>query len=366
MTTLKQKDSFLFRKQSVKQSKNARIYSYDIMRGLAIVFMILIHVMHVYAIPEVEGSVVGYIIEFMGGPPAAPTFMMLMGIFFIYSNKGTTRMSISRGFNILLVAVVLNLVRGVIPYYFLTEIKGVSLSELGRYFTLEFLIFEVDILTFAGLSYMFMAILYHFFKKPVYWLAFAIIIAFGSPLLWQIKASSATAQYALNMLWGDEYLSTFPMFPWLTFPLIGMVIGRWLEDSTDQKATINKMGKMSVFFMVIGLALILLDTDIFYNAYGKMGIGAIIAIVGFVFFWQWLITKIYKASSRALNTGFLMFLSKNTLTVYFVHWVICKWGVYALGIDSAGYLGVLGIFICVTILTVGITKAYNWVACKRV
>ena len=359
-------DSFLFDSTEVEKiiEKKPRIYSYDIMRGIAVVLMILIHVVHVYAKPYIENTVIGYVIEFLGGPPAAPTFMMLMGIFFIYSNKGTTRESIARGFNILLISVALNLVRGIIPYYFLTEVKGVSLESLGIYMKMEFLIFEVDILTFAGLSYMFMAVLYHYFKKPVVWISLAAVIAIGSPLLWGIETSSPTLKYALNVLWGDEYLTVFPMFPWLTFPLIGMTIGRLLLTN-DQNKSINRMGLWSIFLMAAGIILILINIDYFYNAYGKMGLGAIIAIVGFVFFWQWLITKIYNLVGNRVKTGFFLFLSKNVMSVYFIHWVLCKWGTYFIDRSSLDLAGIFLMFGIITVLTMILTWGYVKLNDKR-
>ncbi|MEX1377008.1 MAG: acyltransferase family protein [Eubacteriales bacterium] len=335
-----------------------RIDSYDVMRGLAVVFMILIHVVHTYARGYNEDSVIGYIIEFTGGPPAAPTFMMLMGIFFIYSNKASLRKSIFRGLNILLIAFVLNLVRGIIPYYVLTEIQGVPLDTLGEYFRMEFLIFEVDILTFAGFAYMIMALIYHYIKKPIVWAAIAAAIAVFSPLLWKIEVTQLPLQYLVNAFWGDEYLSTFPLFPWLTFPLVGMIIGKLLLESKDHNKTIKKLALYAIALIPIGVALIFLNTDYFYNAYGKMGIGAIIAIIGFVLFWQLAVTKVYNALSDKINTGFLRFLSKYVMHIYFVHWVICKWGVVFFGIDSMGALGIAITFVSLTILASFITWLY--------
>ena len=321
--------------------------------------MILIHVVHVYAMPGIEQSVFGYIVEFIGGPPAAPAFMMLMGIFFVYSNKGSLRKSVFRGLNILLAAVALNLVRGIIPYFMLTELQGASPVVLGAYFRMEYLIFEVDILTFAGVAYIIMALFYRIAKKPVFWLAAAVLIAIGSPLLWQIEITNKPLQYITNVFWGEEYLSTFPLFPWLAFPLVGMAIGRLLKQSSDINKTINKLGLASVFLLASGVLLMLINFDYFYNAYGEMGLGAIIAIIGFVMFWQWLINKLYKAVKTKVKTGILHFLSRNVLEVYFIHWVFCKWGVVIFGIDSLGYFGIAAMFVSVTTLTMMVTWAYT-------
>lgn len=230
---------------------------------------------------------------------------------------------------------------------------------------MEFLLFEVDILTFAGISYMLMAIIYHYFKKPIVWLAIAVAIAVGSPFLWSIDVKSLPLQYITNVFWGDEYLSVFPVFPWIVFPLVGMVVGRLLLVSKDYYRTINKLGLSSIFFIIIGVRLIFLNSDYFFNAYGKMGIGAIIAIIGFVLLWQLLITKIHNLIGGKINTGFLMFLSKYVLQVYFIHWVLCKWAIVIFGKDSMGIGETIFMFIAVTALTMLISMGYTKLNMKQ-
>ncbi len=62
-----------------------RLRAIDLARGLAVFFMILVHVLITYSAPDVEHSLFGEIVGFQGGPPAAPVFMALMGISFYYS-----------------------------------------------------------------------------------------------------------------------------------------------------------------------------------------------------------------------------------------------------------------------------------------
>jgi uncharacterized membrane protein len=68
-----------------------RLMSIDLARGLAVFFMIAVHTLDVFACQEVKNSVLGQIIEFLGGPPAAPVFMTLMGFSFIFSRKSALK-----------------------------------------------------------------------------------------------------------------------------------------------------------------------------------------------------------------------------------------------------------------------------------
>jgi len=58
----------------------------DIAKGIAVVLMIQVHLTELFAIPEWYEGVAGKLSLFLGGPPAAPVFMFLMG-FFCLSGK---------------------------------------------------------------------------------------------------------------------------------------------------------------------------------------------------------------------------------------------------------------------------------------
>jgi uncharacterized membrane protein len=100
--------------------QNNRLLSIDLARGLAVFFMIAVHTLEVFANQEVKNSVFGQIISFLGGPPAAPVFMTLMGFSFIYSSKSALKPKLLRGFKIFLSGYVLNIFRGVIPFILAT------------------------------------------------------------------------------------------------------------------------------------------------------------------------------------------------------------------------------------------------------
>ena len=111
--------AFLLSKNDGKMNattQNKRLLSIDLARGLAVFFMIAVHTLEVFASPEVINSVFGQIIEFFGGPPAAPVFMTLMGFSFIYSTKSGLKPKLLRGFKIFLAGYLLNIIRGVVPF----------------------------------------------------------------------------------------------------------------------------------------------------------------------------------------------------------------------------------------------------------
>ena len=56
-----------------------RIRAFDLARGLAVGFMILIHVLGHFGDETTWATPAGVVVTFLGGPLAAPVFMFLMG-----------------------------------------------------------------------------------------------------------------------------------------------------------------------------------------------------------------------------------------------------------------------------------------------
>lgn len=62
------------------KSNTSRIDTFDLARGLAILFMMLVHVLDFYGQRDIRTSVFGEVITFLGSPAAAPVFMFIMGL----------------------------------------------------------------------------------------------------------------------------------------------------------------------------------------------------------------------------------------------------------------------------------------------
>lgn len=336
--------------------RRRRIDSYDTLRGLAVVFMILIHVMHFYGTPDFQNGAAGLLIEFLGGPPAAPVFMMLMGAVFVYTPRDSLKKGLLRGINLLLVGYALNLVRGIIPYFIYGTVLGSPQGPLSEYYQLEFLIFEVDILVFAGAAYIAMALLYRASKRPMVWLLTAAAAAALSPLLWGIGLDVPILKYPLSVLWGEHILTTFPVFPWIVFPLCGMVIGHFLCAAEDEKRLFGRLALWGIPLALVGGALMAVDIDVFYHEYNQMGVGAVLAMTGFVLMWQWLIDKADRFFR--VRTGFLRFLSQNVLAVYCIHWTLIKWAWPFVPLKHYGLPGFLVLSVCFTAAACVLTKGY--------
>ena len=95
--------------------QDGRIAFLDFARGLAIVFMIMQHAMLYYAVGSGLQSNLGKLVVISGTAPAAPVFMLIMGIFFMRAKTAGLRYGVVRGLKLLALGYLLNALRFAIP-----------------------------------------------------------------------------------------------------------------------------------------------------------------------------------------------------------------------------------------------------------
>ena len=326
--------------------QNNRLLSIDLARGLAVFFMIAVHTLEVFANQEVKNSVFGQIIEFLGGPPAAPVFMTLMGFSFIYSTKSELKPKLFRGFKIFLTGYLLNILRGVIPFsissYLNMDIaKAFPIGKLNEWTLLTI----VDILQFAGIALIIMAVIQAFKINKYLILLSAFLISVISPFLWGIKIDIPIIDHVLELFWGDQPIEfsfiankiAFPVFPWLTFPLLGMFLGETVKNSTDSLRTFNYFGIAGIVVILIGGAISYNNLTHHFNDYYHSRQGAMVFMCGFVLFWLYATKLIIDTVPKNSFFDLLFTWSKGVTNIYFVQWIIIIWSIAFFGINSSSF-----------------------------
>src|SRR6266508_1918209 len=128
-----------------------RVRAFDLARGLAVVFMIGVHVLWHWGAPDTWTTPIGQVISFLGGPTAAPVFMFLMGASLAFSSRSSFGSLVVRGLWLVWLGYLLNVLRGVIPAYLGMQ-AGIVTPEQIAPFTLPWLATTVDVHHMAGLS----------------------------------------------------------------------------------------------------------------------------------------------------------------------------------------------------------------------
>ncbi|AWB66137.1 hypothetical protein C2869_06645 [Saccharobesus litoralis] len=339
-------------------NQTRRILAFDFARGLAILFMVLIHVLHFYSQPQVRDTTFGFIIERLGEWPAAPIFVFIMGLFVAYTKSPKLTVSLQRAALLFLLGYLLNLTRGTIPMWLSLQLGLVSHEQLGGYSPLsEFLI--VDILQFAAIALAICALLKRFCPNPKYYLILAALIILTSPYLWDLTTGYLWVDEALKLLWGNKHQGAmFPLLPWLAYPILGMVLGTQLKSCNNINALFAKTSAVGLVVLMSGILVTALDVKFHMATYMRAGPGATIMICGFVLIWLSLCHKLVNLTPPNRLYQLLYFWSQNVTLFYVIHWLYLGWGLMLFGVQQLNLISSITMMVAVTLASDLSTRAW--------
>lgn len=308
---------------SVNYSNSKRIFYLDFARGLAVFFMIMQHAMIMHERTAGEGNtILGNIFICLGTAPAAPVFILIMGIFFVQSKK-SIKENIIRGCKLFAFGYVLNLIRFTFPLL----LAGGSYNPGQGPISLLFL---VDIFQLTGLSLIFFSVFKKYADNLYILPTVILIILLVSPYLWGLQDHI----FIFNPLWGAGKNTDFPLFPWAVYFLLGMYLSKHLQKQTLEKQIKKKLILSSLFLGTIGIA-----TISFFpiGDYYRSGLSIHFLMMSFIFLWlplsDYLVAKLIKRGcDKLLNT--IYFWSKNVTGVYIIQWIIFGWSILLLGANQ--------------------------------
>ncbi len=293
-----------------------RISTPDLLKGMAVIFMIQVHLMELFAQQDLYDSLIGKISLFLGGVPAAPVFMIVMGYFIAFGKKSPGYM-INRGIKLFIAGIFLNIgLNCHLIYNFMFNGWEVNIWQY---------VFGVDIFHLAGLSLIVIALLSPIIKKN--WI-FPLIIAFAVAGLSTIIEKNDPGQNLLSyikaFITGGSEWSYFPLIPWLAYPLTGYAYR--LFEVKHQTSGISAKQKLILtgvsgvlFIFTAGYA-----TDVSHNLkeYYNHGIVFFLWALSFVVFLSSLFSLL---EGEACETGlfkYVKWLGRNVTVVYIFQWLL--------------------------------------------
>lgn len=288
----------------------------DLLKGLAALFMVQIHITELFLDNAGRESLFGRVSLFLGGPFAAVVFMAVMG-YFVAKNKSTISQNLLRGMKVFILGLLLNIG---LNFHLLLKIKFSG----WQYNPLEY-IFGVDILYLAGMSIIVLSLLKSL-KKGQGWAALILLLAVaGLTSFLNEQLTVAYRNYLLPFIAGTYSWSFFPLFPWLAYPLAGFVFALFEEKIklffTQQKAA------ASIIISGIALLVILfsrqgINTTINLPAYYHHTFGYSLWAMGLVLCWLLLLKLSLKKFPSSLLGNFLCRIGKNITLFYVIQWLI--------------------------------------------
>ncbi len=203
---------------------------------------------HVHEELAADHTIVGSVIAFTAVMSGAAAFMLCMGIGTRYSRHGKASDFMARGFEILTIGQLLNLLRDSIPDLILWKITGNQVL-----LSCSLLVFQTDILTFAGAAFLLLALLKYLKLSGKQIVIIGVIMNTGAFLLSFVFET--TGNYLLDMLLGVFVVTSaesyFPLCCYFIFVAAGYYLGEYYLRICDKDGLSSQVLKICLPVIVI-------------------------------------------------------------------------------------------------------------------
>lgn len=323
----------------------------DLLKGIAVLLMIQVHLTELFVQESFYHSFTGKVSLFLGGVPAAPLFMVVMGFFAGYQTIGF-RSSILRGMKLIALGLVLNI--GLNLHLFYKIFRG--LYDLDP---LPYLL-GADILFLAGLSLVIIALLKKAGKGSA-WLFFitSFIVSGLSDIIPLYTGESSVVRYALAFIHSSDWWSYFPLLPWLAYSLMGVAAGLLYKKQSVNVLSIIKRPGLAVITLVPLLVFIEYGFGISsdlpeYYHHGIAFFGWAIVFLMSIVLWSFYLISADTKTNYVLR--YLLWTGKNVTVFYVIQWLLIgniATAIYRTQSPASLLVWYPGIVICTSLLVLG-------------
>jgi hypothetical protein len=292
----------------------------DLLKGFAVIFMIQVHIMEQFATQELQQTVVGKLSMFLGGPACAPVFLAVMGYFLVSPDKSAFHY-LKRGGILFVGGIILNIARSA---NLLIHIGNGEMNLDPWPFILG-----ADILTLAGISLLFVAILRMVFRKNGWaWLILAVGVVVAVPFLPTRAGDGSPVDYLLAFFRGPADWSYFPLFPWFGYVLLGY--GFHLLAPRFVYLIKPNPNYIAIFLLPVAVGLVLtlpwvvgVTSNLKGNhGYYHHGVLFFLWIVGFVAVWLFTLNQAESNFGNYWIMRVLRWTGRKVTLIYIIQWLI--------------------------------------------
>jgi uncharacterized membrane protein len=308
-----------------------RVRAFDLAAGLAVFFMILVHVLWHWGAPDTWSTPVGQAISYAAGPTAAPVFTFLMGVSLGAAPRLGLRTLVVRGLWLVTLGYVLNLFRGVIPAALGLSTGVITADQVAPY-TLWWLATTVDLHHVIGLSMVIIALLRTRSAPGWAWLGLGGALVLAAPWLRTVVFGTPILDAPFTPIIGSAPNVYYAVVPWLIYPLAGATLGRIIADAPDRTAVFRRGAMIGLVLSAVGGILIAIQRpgfDVF--TYWRQPASFVVAIFGIILIWLALCDLVTRRPWVDRHLRVVYGWSDRVIAMYFTHWIIVGWGVGVVG-----------------------------------
>jgi hypothetical protein len=162
-----------------------------------------------------------------------------------------------------------------------------------------------------------------------------------------------------ELFWGDQPIEfsfiankiAFPVFPWLSFPLLGMFLGDTMKNSNYPNSTFKHFGIGGIVVLLIGVAISYSNVDYHFNDYYHSRQGGMLFMCGFVPFWLYINKLILDQVPQNKFFDLLFKWSNGVTNIYFAQWIIIIWSIAFFGNNQSSYVIIILLILTFTFIS---------------
>lgn len=354
------------------EQQSKRIAALDLIKGMSVIGMIIIHTLLTFAdVKSQSETFIGNFIVFLGR--GTSIFLICMGITFMTSRNQSLKSSLTRGLLLLGAALFMNFLKFIFPVIFGFAPDN-FIQRYGWHGPIEqqyvYLMLLGDILQLAGMSLLFIGFIRKYVTNKYGILAIGLLTALVSREVSgiNINIDNPVVNYVLDLLFNNDFPAYvyFPVFPWMSFIIIGMFFGKWyMELNCNRPPLFKNMLYIGFLFAALGAPLVFIYGDYNYNGFYHMGPGGVLYFAGWTLIFLFIV---YKISIKLKENKFIKLLeycSKNLTTMYITQWILISWGKGIFGFRKNGITTVLALIVMYIILTFSVQILIDFIRKKR-
>lgn len=319
-----------------------RIQAIDSGRGLAVLLMVLVHTLWMYADQSTQTqSWLGTVVHVIGKGSAA--FLICMGVSLVMARNQSASYRALRGLFILALGFMLNSLKfvlpiavGVMPEAFIQAYGWQAPLTLTQY---QYLLLTGDILQLAGISLLLLALAHPLLTKKRYILALGLMLAVCAKFFAGAQLGIGGIDYLLRLLFSDSWQVYFPVFPWMSFILFGMFMGKFINERGQDAKILARLPLAAVPLLLIGGALCYADFTYHFGDFFHLGPGGVFYLLGINLLLLWAIHTLLKQHTAI--TRLLNYCSRRVTSLYIIQWTLICWGMALVGYQTLNSLQTL-------------------------
>jgi len=345
-----------------REEMKGRQLEFDLAKTLAVFFMVLIHTADNMSTVTANVTPVSILLDFLGGPLAAPVFMFAMGVGMVYTRHDQPEDFMKRGLHLLLTGYILNFFRETIL------ILAAHILNIDTVYDKSLIdtIGTVDILQFAGMAFLIMALL----KK---WnvdscgiaLAALFMQTIGNLTTGMFTGIPKIFQYILGLLfYTNEYIS-FPILLWFIYPAAGYCFGTYLKNVKDKAAFYMHVSVTSlVLFLAVSCTAETVLPYFMGQDYYVQNLFSTVWILSIVMMFLSLCYFITKRMNRTWIDRIIT-ISKNTNRIYIIQWLLITYLIAVRQLLGYEYISDAMVLPFTCMITIGSVISSNMIRRKR-